>query len=125
MTIIHTRKQNKTKSYHNLKRHHHCHLRQCLRRAHSQLYYMDQWGNTPLHAASYVKPPLRVIEELFRVGRLLWKYNGCYLNHHHWHNDAQGGKVTMEGEDLAKAAVTAVPIWARLCKDGSTPFLGE
>ncbi len=130
--ILGSKQQNSTQSHHLLKRrHHHCHdLRQCLRRAHSQLYYLDQWGNTPLHAASYVKPPLRVIEELFRVGRLLWKYNGCYyLNHDHWPNTAQqGGEVTMEGEDfLAKAAVATVvaPIWARVCKDGSTPFLGK
>ena len=97
--------------------HHHRQLRQSLRSAHSQLYYMDQWGNTPLHAASYVKPPLRVIEALFRVGRLLWRYNSCYMSHDY--------HIVVKDEAMHGVAETlATPIWARLCTDGSTPFLG-
>ncbi|KAL7425304.1 hypothetical protein ACHAXH_003494, partial [Discostella pseudostelligera] len=103
------RHRRRRRHYHH-NHHHHLRrrLRQCLHNAQTQLYYMDQWGNTPLHAASYVKPPLRVIEVLFRVGRLLWRYASYYLNK----------------DDTVKAkAGAAAPIWARLCKDGSTPFL--
>ena len=50
-------------------------LEEALHDGYSQLYYIDQWGNTPLHAASYVKPPLDVIDALFRLGRAIVKYS--------------------------------------------------
>ena len=37
------------------------HLNDRMRIARDRLYYRDQWRNTPLHAASYVKPPLDVV----------------------------------------------------------------
>jgi len=72
-------------------------LQQWLREGHAQLFYLDQWGNCPLHAASYVKPPLNVIEALFRVGRALWKYGPHFRGQ--------------------------TPIWETSSTDGSTPFL--
>lgn len=74
-------------------------LQQWLRQAYAQLFYRDQWWNCSLHAANFVKPPLNVIEALFRVGRALWEHGSHF-----------------RGE---------TPIWASLCKDGSTPFLGK
>ena len=74
-------------------------LEEALHDAHAQLFYIDQWGNTPLHAASYVKPPLDVIDALFRLGRAIVKYSPV--------NCREG----------------CTPMWATTCKDGSTPFL--
>eukprot|EP00804_Cyclotella_cryptica_P005171 CCRYP_014227-RA/>CCRYP_014227-RA protein AED:0.36 eAED:0.80 QI:0/0/0/1/1/1/2/0/441 len=71
-------------------------LQEWLDYASSQLFYQDQWGNTPLHAASYVQPPLMLIDALFRVGRVLWKH---------------------------RTDRSRVPIWAVPSKDASTPFL--
>jgi hypothetical protein len=41
-------------------------LQRWLNRVEAQLYYTDQWGNCALHAASYVKPPVDVITNIFR-----------------------------------------------------------
>eukprot|EP01082_Thalassiosira_pseudonana_P014232 g12939.t1 g12939 contig7:502860-504380(+) len=64
--------------------------------AFNQLLYQDQWKNTPLHAACYVKPPVDVIDALLRIGRVLWKHRS-YLLH--------------------------VPVFATASMDNSTPFL--
>lgn len=74
-------------------------LEQWLRDAYNQLFYHDQWGNTPLHAASYVKPPVEVIDALFRLGRSLWEHGS-------------GSSYNVQ-----------CPIWETQSKDGSTPFL--
>jgi len=74
-------------------------LEEALHDAYNQLFYIDQWGNTPLHAASYVKPPVDVIDALFRLGRAIVKYSPV--------NCREG----------------CTPMWATTCKDGSTPFL--
>ena len=74
-------------------------LEQWLRDAYNQLFYVDQWGNTPLHASSYVKPPVEVIDALFRLGRSLWEH-GSGLSYN-----------------------VQCPIWESQSKDGSTPFL--
>ena len=84
--------------------------------------YQDQWGNTPLHgenhvssafmflsfslfsciaryyfsAASYVNPPLHVIQAIFRAARVIWKYSINQPN---------------------------IPIWSIPATDNSTPFL--
>ena len=71
-------------------------LEQWLHRAYKQLFYVDQWGNTPLHAASYVKPPDEVIDALFMLGRAIWKFSSSQKE---------------------------TPVWGICCKDGSTPFL--
>ncbi|KAL7541430.1 hypothetical protein ACHAXR_012271 [Thalassiosira sp. AJA248-18] len=73
-------------------------LEQWLGQAHTQLFYTDQWGNSPLHAASYVKPPLNMIEALFHLGRALWRHSSNYREQ-------------------------TPPLWATPCSDGSTPFL--
>ena len=72
-------------------------LDEWLQNAHTQLFYIDPWGNCPLHAASYVKPPLNVIEALFRLGRALWKHGSGYREQ--------------------------IPLWGLPCRDSSTPFL--
>ena len=74
-------------------------LEQWLRDAYNQLFHRDQWGNTPLHAASYVKPPVEVIDALFRLGRSLWEHGS-------------GSSYNVQ-----------CPIWETQSKDGSTPFL--
>jgi hypothetical protein len=85
-------------------------LRGGLRLAREQLYHRDQWGNTPLHAALYVKPPIEVVAGLFRVGRALLTHGG-------------GGGVI--GTEECGDCGHRPPIWATTSGDGSTPFLGE
>ncbi|KAL7474884.1 hypothetical protein ACHAW6_000830 [Cyclotella cf. meneghiniana] len=72
-------------------------LAEWLEHANGQLFYRDQWGNTPLHAASYVQPPLHAVEALFRAGREIRK-----------HDKTDGARL---------------PLWAMPSKDDSTPFL--
>ena len=72
-------------------------LQRWLNRSEAQLYYTDQWGNCALHAASYVKPPVDVITNIFRLGRTLFLHGRRSRNY--------------------------LPIWSITSKDGSTPFL--
>jgi hypothetical protein len=92
-------------------------LHEKVRIARDQLYYRDQWRNTPLHAASYVKPPLNVVMGLFRLGRTLRNMGGdCddKCDDDDWWMMGGG-----ECDDLD------APIWATTSGDDSTPFLGE
>jgi hypothetical protein len=74
-------------------------LQRWLNRVEAQLYYTDQWGNCALHAASYVKPPVDVITNLFHLGRILFLHNG------------RSGRKNY------------TPIWSMTSKDKSTPYL--
>ena len=79
----------------------------------SQITYQDQWGNTPLHAASFVKPPVDVIHALFRVGRTLMKYKIIV---------ALEASRNSPSAKLLNSGVQE-PLWAVQSKDGSTSFL--
>jgi len=97
-------------------------LRRMLRLAREQLYYRDQWGNTPLHAALYVKPPIDVVSGLFRVGRALFTHRGGGLRR----GVRRGGVIGSTEEECGDCDHGHhTPIWATTSGDGSTPFLGE
>ena len=68
-----------------------------LRLAHAQLAFRDEYGNRPLHAACYNKPPPAVVERLFRLARVIWEHRPHYAQ--------------------------SSPAFAEPCGDGSTPLL--
>ncbi|KAL7470010.1 hypothetical protein ACHAXS_010259 [Conticribra weissflogii] len=78
----------------------------------TQLTYQDQWGNTPLHAASYVKPPVEVVVALFAVGRVLvkWKLIAAV-------------RFAKNSPFFKSLYSLMEPLWAIPSKDGSTSFL--
>ena len=76
-------------------------LQQYIQYIQRQLNYIDQWGNTCLHAQCFCKPPVESVNALFRLARLLRRFSLCDTND----NDNE-----------------MMIIWATTCKDGSTPF---
>jgi hypothetical protein len=105
-THIHNTNQNETKVS----------LHQWITYIYKQITFSDQWGNTPLHSASFCKPPVDMIMALFRLARALRRFSSrattttnieCIdSNHNNNTNDATSNLI----------------IWAATCKDGSTPF---
>lgn len=79
-------------------------LHQWLRYVYRQLTFCDQYGNTPLHAQCFCKPPVDSIMALFRLARVLRRFSSCDIIH-------------------CRGKYSNSTIWASICKDGSTPFL--
>ena len=91
--------------------------RQWIRYVYKQIAFSDQWGNTPLHSASFCKPPVDMIVALFRLARALRRFSSrvidCKSN-----NDSD----SVDSDNTIYNATNLI-IWAATCRDGSTPFL--
>ena len=94
-----------------------------------QISFADQWGNTPLHSASFCKPPDDMIVALFRLARSIRRFASLLLVDDNGLSDCDrmnsscdfGDYGNGDGKNVENAA--NLIIWAATCKDGSTPLL--
>lgn len=97
-------------------------VRQWITYVYKQIAFSDQWGNTPLHSASFCKPPVDMIVALFRLARALRRFSlraiDCSLNS----SDKNNNSDSVDSDNTIYNATNLI-IWAATCKDGSTPFL--
>ena len=100
-------------------------VREWISYVYKQITFSDQWGNTPLHSASFCKPPVVMIMALFRLARALrrfsWSIIECTLSDGDENNNNNNNDDNVNDDDIYNA--TNLIIWAATCKDGSTPFL--
>ncbi len=91
-------------------------IRQWIRYVYKQIAFSDQWGNTPLHSASFCKPPVDMIAALFRLARALRRFSSRVI-------DSKTNISDSVDSDNSVYNATNLIIWAATCRDGSTPFL--
>lgn len=87
-----------------------------------QIAFSDQWGNTPLHSASFCKPPVDMIVALFRLARALRRFSLRVIDCSFNSTDKNINSDNVDSDNTIYNATNLI-IWAATCKDGSTPFL--
>ncbi len=98
-------------------------LHQWVRYVYKQITFADQWGNTPLHSASFCKPPVDMIMALFGLARTLRQYSLCVNDNGISESDESNNKNESVETDHKICNATNLIIWGATCKDSSTPFL--
>ena len=97
-------------------------LHRWIRYVYKQISFSDQWGNTPLHSASFCKPPMDMVMALFQVARSLRRFSSSHIvNCSSSSNNNNNRDDSVNNNDIYNA--TNLIVWAATCKDGSTPFL--
>lgn len=96
-------------------------LYQWVRYVFRQITFSDQWGNTPLHSASFCKPPVDMIMALFRLARTLRRFSSRVNDSGISESDEINKNESVDNDKIYNA--TNLIIWGATCKDSSTPFL--